>query len=146
MTFELCSIYIDSAKMKVVSELIKQRPNLQTVILNAEILKYPPSYITDWLFELNVLELKFFYANSPDDMDAAFKNLDIDGDNTISLEELGRVCNDQVSDFWIWKYGANYKVLIFIVLLNKVENAHAIPMKSFCQGYDSHEIKRCIHF
>ena len=124
----------------MVSELIRQRPNLETIILNAEILKYPPSYIADWLFELNVLELKFFYANSPDDIDAAFKNLDIDGDNTISLEELGRVCNDQVSDFWIWKYGANYKVLIFIY------DAYAIPMKSFCKGYDSHEIGRCRNF
>ena len=121
--FELCSIYIDSAKMKVVSALIKQRPNLQTVILNAEILKYPPSYIADWLFELNVLELRFFYANGPEDIDKAFQNLDIDSDNTISLEELSRICDDQVSDFWAWKYGADYKVsyliqnIIFFVYL-----------------------------
>ena len=97
--------------MEVVSELIKQRPNLKTIILNANILKYPPSYIAGWLFELNALELSFFCADGPDDIDEAFKKLDVDGDEQISLNELGRVCDGHVSDFWNWKYGGDYKVM-----------------------------------
>ena len=97
--------------MKVVSELIKQRPNLKTIILNANILAYPPSYIADWLFELNALELSFFCANEPKDIDEAFKKLDVDNDNKISLNELGSVCDEHVSDFWNWKYGEKYKVM-----------------------------------
>ena len=100
--------------MTVVSELIKQRSNLQTIILNVDILKYPPSYIEDWMFELNALELKFFCANGPEDIDEAFKNLDGDDDNEISLSELGRVCDDHVSDFWKWKYGPDYKVMAYL--------------------------------
>ena len=122
MTSELCSIYVDSAKMKVVSELIKQRPNLETIILNAEMLKYPPSYIADWLFELNALGLSFFCADGPEDLDEAFKKVDVDNDNAISLNELGRVCDDQVSDFWKWKYGENYKVTIRVRIIILIHN------------------------
>ena len=100
--------------MTVVSELIKQRPNLKTIILNANILKYPPSYIADWLFELNALELTFFCADKADDIEEVFKKLDADDDNKISLNELGHVCDGHVSDFWTWKYGEDYKVIIHV--------------------------------
>ena len=108
--------------MKVVSELIKQRPNLETIILNAEMLKYPPSYVADWLFELNALGLSFFCADGPEDLDEAFKKVDVDNDNAISLNELGRVCDDQVSDFWKWKYGENYKVTIRVRIIILIHN------------------------
>ena len=104
--------------MTLVSELIKQRPNLKTIILKAEILKYPSSYIANWLFELNALELKFFHADGPEDIHAAFQKLDVDSDGAISIQELSRVCDERVSNFWSWKYGADYKVIIFMYTKN----------------------------
>ena len=104
------NVYIDSTKMELVSNLIDQRPNLKTVIVNPAILTYPLESIEPWLWKLNTLRLRFLHADEVEDISPAFQKLDKSGDDKISIDELSDVCGSGIATFWGYKYGKDYEV------------------------------------
>ena len=111
MVFELFNVSIDSTKMNIVSEIVEHQPSLRTIILNMDILSYPTQLIEPWFYNLNTISLKFLRAADVKDIDAAFQNLDANGDGEISIHELGKLCGTGISRFWSYKYGDKYKVI-----------------------------------
>ena len=111
MVFELFNVSIDSTKMNLVSEIVEHQPSLRTIILNMDILSYPTQFIEPWFYNLNTISLKFLRAADVNDIDAAFQNLDANGDGEISIDELGKLCGTGISNYWNYKYGDKYKVI-----------------------------------
>ena len=96
--------------MEVVSNLIDQRPNLQTIILHPKILMYPFELIEPWLWKLNTLKLRFLHADEVEDITKAFEKLDESGDGKISIDELSNMCGSGIARYWSYKYGKDYQV------------------------------------
>ena len=111
MVSELFNVSIDSTKMNLVSEIVEHQPSLRTIILNMDILSYPTQLIEPWFYNLNTISLKFLRAADVNDIDAAFQNLDANGDGEISIDELGKLCGTGISNYWNYKYGDKYKVI-----------------------------------
>ena len=105
-------MFIDKVKMDVVLDLIDLRPNLHTVILDISVLTYPASFLSNWLFKLNRLKLKFLNAQKVEDIKEAFNKLDVDDDDRISTSELSSVCGIGTISFWNYKYGPDFKVML----------------------------------
>ena len=108
--YELFSVYVDSTKMELVSNLIDQRPNLKTVILNPKILTYSMDLIEPWFWKLNSLNLRFLHADEVEDISAAFQELDDSGNGKISINELTGMCGPRIARYWGYKYGNDYEV------------------------------------
>ena len=96
--------------MTLVSDIVSHQPGLRTVILNTNVLSYPSEFLAPWFYKLNTINLKFLLPDDMENIDDAFRNLDRNGDGKISMQEFGKFCGSNITQYWGYKYGPDYEV------------------------------------
>ena len=102
-------MFLDRNKINFVRDLLRQRPNLTTVVLNPSVLTFDFDFLKDWLLELNSISLKFLRAKRVQDIQSSFDKIDIDGNGEIDIHEFS-VCGRFPALVWADKYGADFSV------------------------------------
>lgn len=105
----LYDVFLDRNKINFVRDLLRQRPNLTTVVLNPSVLTFDFDFLKDWLLELNSISLKFLRAERVQDIQSSFDKIDIDGNGEIDIHEFS-VCGRFPALVWADKYGSDFSM------------------------------------